>query len=265
MGDIGSNDFRQVMENLDAASDHGTAKRELDHPEMTEAAVRHIREVVEHRLAQLLLARFLLLNLLVQEARKLPQGLDQKVHRRLWVLFQAQPTILDRTDVFTKLSLLLKCASTSKLKEWIDRCSQKFCDSLPKVRHPVTDQDVAPPVFCVLDEVQVTVTPPFGRLGESMSDTNTPCPILREVWRSWSETQTMRLVFSGTGVELQAFQDALTSVAFKQQPYRLWYDIGAFEDPQIQAEYITRYVPACLDSPRWKAFLTRAYAWLRGR
>jgi len=75
----------------------------------------------------------------------------------------------------------------------------------------------------------------------------------------------MRLVFSGTGIELRAFQDALVSVAFKEYPYRSCHDTGALEDPQIQAEYITRYVPPCADPQSWKAFLTRAYAWLRGR
>jgi len=271
---IGSGDFEQVVDTLHEASDYGTAKGRLYQPEATQtavqpkanpAAVQHIRDMTGRRLHQLLLARFLLLDLLVQEAEKLPQRLDQKVHRRLWVLLQAQPTMLNKQDIFTKLTLLLKYISTSDLKEQIDQYRQRFFDSLPTVRHPVTAECVTPPALCVLDEVQVTVTDPFARMGDFLSDTNAPRPILREIWRSWSRIPGMRLVFSGTGIELRAFQDALTSVALKEYPYRLCYDTGASEDPQIQTKYIARYVPACVDHRSWEAFLTRAYAWLRGR
>ena len=65
-----------------------------------------MQAVAERCFAQLLLARFLLLNLLIEDARKAPGGLHEKNHRRLWVLLQAQPTrVFDSTkDIFTSLA-----------------------------------------------------------------------------------------------------------------------------------------------------------------
>ena len=48
-------------------------------------------------------------------------------------------------------------------------------------------------------------------------------------------------------------------------PYQVVNDIRAFECPLVQAEYIKQYVPASFDEPRWVEFLTRAWAWFRGR
>jgi len=267
MTGIGSGDFELVMRQLDSATDYTRAKEGLNRdPEATQAGYRHIREVVERRLTQLLLARFLLLDLLVQVAG--PE-LDQKRHRLLWVLLQVQPKIFgpgSEKDIFTDLTLLLRRVSTSDLNDRIDQHRQKLSVLLEKVHHPKISQDVIPPFFCVLDEVQVTVTAPFGRLNEFMSDiNNTPRPILREIWRSWSRIQSMHLVFSGTGVELQAFEDGLVSVTLKAPPYHTSYNTGAFDDPQIQAAYISRYLPMHFDESQREEIFTRAWAWLRGR
>jgi hypothetical protein len=75
----------------------------------------------------------------------------------------------------------------------------------------------------------------------------------------------MRLVLSGTGIEFQALQDTLLSSACKIQPYQVVYDIGAFDDPQKQAEYIRQYIPATSDNPYWEDFFTRAWTWFHGR
>jgi hypothetical protein len=95
-------------------------RRDGSDPTQTPGAVEHMRETVPRRLSQLLLARFLLLRLLVEEAKKLPTGLQEKGHRRLWVLLQVQPAILDsgsRQDVFTRLSQLLQPAPLKMLEE----------------------------------------------------------------------------------------------------------------------------------------------------
>ena len=191
MTGIGSCDLSLVLNELDEAKDYERAKKINDNdeePQATEAAIKHIRGVAKRRLAQLLLARFLLLNLLVQEAGKLPGGLQQKEHRRLWVLLQAESMIFGQHfegDVFTNLSRLLRGASAKDLEDLI---FDQFLDL-----HPLLDEDrdpetgATPPFFCVLDQVQVTVAPQSGRLSKFMSgDGKTRRPNLREIWLSWS-------------------------------------------------------------------------------
>ena len=116
-----------------------------------QVAVRHIREVAGHHLYQLLLARFLLLDLLVQEAKKLPGGLKNKEHRRLWVLLQAHPQLLDQqfqeSDVFTELALLLQNLSLSDLQDRIRALRLELSPILTKVKNPATGRKGSPPLF----------------------------------------------------------------------------------------------------------------------
>jgi hypothetical protein len=257
------------MKELDHAGHYKEAKeiKNGPNPTQTSAAFNHMRETVERRLAQLLLARFLLLHLLVDVAGKLPGGLQQKEHRRLWVLLQAQPNIFGRgpqEDIFTELTLLLGDTSTSDLEDRIRRKCEEL-DNLLKVHDPTT---VTPHFFCVLDEAQITIS---DRKGEFMSqDNKTERPILREIWRSWGTVLTsgyMPLVISGTGIELGALQDTLKSPILKRRelPYNIVHEIGGFDDSEIQAEYIARYLPMCEEDSHWVGFLPRAWAWLHGR
>lgn len=62
------------MRDLDTAQDYQDAKLMKESSAEAQAAIEHIRKTAERRLAQLLLARFLLLELLVQEALNSPGG-----------------------------------------------------------------------------------------------------------------------------------------------------------------------------------------------
>ena len=89
-----------------------------------------------------------------------------------------------------------------------------------------------------------------------------------EIWLSWTSVLNplqMRLVISGTGIDLQALRDTLASPALKPERYQLQHDVGAFEDKKSQAEYIQQYVPADWTEKKWEEFLNRAWAWFRGR
>jgi hypothetical protein len=118
---IGSRDLWDLISELDARDyKRATLKKETDPKD--NAAIKHIRETAERRLAQLLLTRFLLLNLLVQEAEKLPGGLQEKEHRRLWVLLQAQPLNFGdnfQDEIFTDLTRLLRHADIYDIKNRI--------------------------------------------------------------------------------------------------------------------------------------------------
>ena len=80
--------------------------------------VKHMDRTARHRVLQFLAARFRLLNLFVNEARKCETGLLPD-HRLLWVLLQAIPThdqMLSK-DAFQEIASALRGASIEDL-EW---------------------------------------------------------------------------------------------------------------------------------------------------
>src|ERR1700722_5402956 len=203
------------------------------------AAINHMWETMEHRLAQLLLARFLLLNLLDKEAHSGNQS--QQNLRRLWVLLQVQPILIFGTDfevdVFTELSHLLRNISIPALKVRIYKKYKELSHLLEVVHYPNTKQERKLPFFCVVDESQAAV---LLRMGEYRSeDFVHKRPLLKELYRSWTSMLSpfhMRVVLSGTGITL--FLQTLGSSAFKGTDYSLKSCLGAFDDVAAQTEYI---------------------------
>jgi len=262
------------MSQLDDANDYAEAKKRSRDGFLDPEAIRQMRQVARGRLAQMLCARFLLLDLLVQEARNLQGGLQQKEHRRLWVLLQVQPSIFNllfEVDVFTDLTQVLRGAATPELESRILKKRVELIgnhDLLQAIYNPATKQNVLPPFYCVLDEVQATVSPPSGRLGEFMSENNQiKRPVLREIWCFWIDLldNDMRIVLSGTGIETHALEETLASNVCKRKLYGIVHDIGAFNCREVQAQYIKRYLPANWSEPQWQEFLDRSWGWLRGR
>jgi hypothetical protein len=246
-------------------------KQKNSDPKAIQPAINHIGEEAECRFTQLLLARFLLLDLLVEEAQKLPGGLQQKEHRRLWVLLQTQPEALFggqlfEVDIFTDLSRILQSADHFDCRDRILKLNLALYPILEEVLNPATGQETVPPFFCIFDDVQLTVA---ERLGGVLSDDNISAHrILREIWRTLSEvlqSEQMRIVLSGTSIELQALRDMDLSGVCKLNPYKVKWDVGAFEDPDIQAEYIKRYIPARWSDLHWSKLLDRVWGWCRGR
>ena len=240
---------------------------------LVQYAIDHIREVAERDFTRLLLARFLLLSLLVEEAQRLPKGLHQEHHRRLWVFLQVQPTIFGqdpKQDIFRDLTKELHGASIDDMRAWIQDERQKLGNLiLEPVHNPNTSRNEIPSFFCVLDEAQVTVSQDSKHShGFISSDNQTSRPVLREIWRSWTkvlEPRYMRVVVSGTGISQGALHVTLASSAFKMKDYGTVHDIGAFDDHETQAKYIKKYLPACFNEPRWVEFLNRSWAWAHGR
>ena len=112
---IGSKDSWLAISELDQAQGW---MRTAD-GEKADAALKYTRGKAEQRFLQVLLARFLLLDLLVREAEQLPAGLREE-HRRLWVLLQAQPPIFGEGfegNIFTTLTRLLHYTDTDDLKK----------------------------------------------------------------------------------------------------------------------------------------------------
>ena len=275
MSGIGSRDFELFMSELDNAKNYAKANKKDDAGLLGPQAIEHLRKMARRRLAQLLLARFLLLQLFAQETGHLQGGLQQKEHRRLWVLLQVHPSLLGtdfEVDVFTDLTQVLHGAEMEVLET---RIRQTRVDLLQTYNLPETVPDatiVIPiplPYFCILDEVQAaSVTSPSGRLGKFMSGDNvTPRPILRDIWHYWIGVlpDQMRVVLSGTGIEYEDLNAALAMHVGKDRGYRTVRDIGAFDSREAQANYLKRILPADWSQPTWDSFLNRAWNWLRGR
>jgi hypothetical protein len=227
-------------------------------------AVKYMETMTHRRLAQIILARFLLLDLFVQEARQSRRGLLPKEHRRLWVYLQVYPGLFDRSrtmlfdDLFMDLAQLLKDVSLVELKQQLPVLRRKVGDLLPEVG--VGDRA---PYFSVLDEAQAAIPSRRERPSQSVR-----CGLLRE-WIRFNvdvfSHEDMRLVLAGTGMDAHLLKNTLATPTLKDEPFKWINDIGAFNDPESQARYIKRYIPAPWTKPQWRHLLERAWNWLRGR
>ena len=262
------------MSQLDDANDHEEAKKRCRDGPLDPEPIKHARQVARGCLAQMLYARFLLLELLVQEAQNLHGGLQQREHRRLWVLLQVEPRIFDlpfKTDVFADLTQVLRGAATPELESRILKKREQLIAKytlLQAIPVPMTSQNALPPFYCVLDEVQATIAPPLGRPGGFLSENNEiRRPILREIWRFWIDLldKNMLIILSGTEIEWVALEETMASNVCKGQIYGVVHDIGAFDCREAQTQYIKRYLPADWSEPKWQEFLDRSWGWLRGR
>ena len=255
---IGSEDFWKLMYQLDSSLNYKLAKQ---NKENDPAAYLHIAEKTQHHLHQLFLARLYLLNLFHEEAQRLPNGLDPTVHRRAWVLLQAIPQTIFKTDPFLQLADILSLSSADDLQAGILKQYQLVENMLEFGEDPSDGRQKRRPLYIVIDESQLLAK---QRLGEYRSDDGQKMRgLLRQVWLSCFEAlkpPKILLVLSGTGIEYQALEDTLTSPTLKVLPYILVRDIGAFDDPEPQAKYIKQYLPS-VDN----VFLNRAWAWCRGR
>jgi hypothetical protein len=212
---IGSGDFRTAMQQLDDSLDYGLAKRTKD-----EDAMQHMEQKAHHRLMQLLLARFILLKLLIQEARKLPRGLHVKNHRRAWVLLQVQPLKVFGEDIFHLLTTLLRCESIVDLETDIQAHYKDLENILESSINPATGKLEKTPIYCVVDESQLLIS---ARKGEFISDDSvTERPLMRQVFLSFTEilpSEEMVVIFSGTSLDYQSLVETLASQPLKLHPY----------------------------------------------
>jgi hypothetical protein len=216
----------------------------------------------------LLLARFLILNLLIDVALSQDPTLKNvDDYRRLWVLLQAQPQLFKgdfRVDIFTDLSRMLWQATASTWR-LLQAEYEGFCTrvKLGKVA-AFYSLPMDPPIFCVLDNGQyITSKCPgdFCTLG-----TEDRRPVLQELWQAWtSSLREMRYIYSGTSIEIQDLCSPRFNKPGAILPFDLKYDFGGFDCPEDQAAYIKRYVPANWSEPRWEDFLVRSWGWFRGR
>jgi hypothetical protein len=261
--EIGSEDFRRIIGDFKNYRDYERAKKINESNLQThwQESIRHAQETASHGLSQLLLSRFLLLGLLVEEAQRARQQLSWLQYRRLWVLLQVQPRQIfgDVTgDLFLDLARLLRPANQSNL----DARIRNKCQELSSQLSFSNKQSF----YCILDEAQITTDPRY--MDFFSEDGSSRRPLLREIWFSWTmvlSIHQMSFVVSGTGINYDEIMRTLSSDFLKPENYAVKRDIGAFDDPDNQAEYIRLYIPADWTDVKWQEFLKRSWAWFRGR
>jgi hypothetical protein len=265
---IGSKDLQRAIEALSEDIDHERDQLTTDNfPRKAYITPLLLSGGVKWRLLQLLLARFCVMNLLIEEAQKVAKESDSKKYRRLWTLLQVQPTLLyphERGDIFMKTAEILKVVPSEDLKTGIRGQFSRFCELLKASPNFHSSFGIVP-LFCVLDDVQaITNMCPHDFLSEN-GDRHS---IIREIylhWKSVFDTHQMYLVLSGTRANAEELERTLSSSFLKGKSFREISDIGAFDQYEAQARYIKRYIPVCWTDPAWDAFLHRAWEWFRGR
>jgi hypothetical protein len=248
------------MEDLDDSLHYDSAKSVKGYDD---AAALHMHQKAQHRLLQFLLARFFLLHLLLGEAKKCG-GVHPVNHRLLWVILQTRPIEMLGRDAFKELAEALRTLSMEDLKKLIKNRYSKLSHIFEEVIDPTTGESKRRPLYCFLDEIQVTT---IYQMGQFWGDEKTRWPFLRSIWSSLTgvlEPTEMLLILSGTAIDSRSLQDVLVSSIFKPYPYKIRRDIGAFDDADAQKQYIERYLPG-EQSVAWEAFLARAWGWCRGR
>jgi hypothetical protein len=263
---IGSSDLDTFVKELDDAAGYSEAYVASKSDKDKQAGFDHIQSLTRRRFLQLLLARFLLLNLLIKEAKE-SGGLRPKEHRRLWVYLQVLPRNFDKTldgDLFLVVARELQFTSSDDLK---DRISEQYKQLRGDLDDVVLRNGtiMKRPVYCIVDEAQGLS---LLRGDQFLSIERDLGPVLRELYLALTNLPDgikMRLIFSGTGVEASLIDKLIPSKSFKPKRWNKVSDIGAFDDVESQKEYIQQYIPAPWSEPCWKEFLVRAFAWFRGR
>jgi hypothetical protein len=232
-----------------------------------------MQTVATRRFLQLLLARFLLLNLLIEEA-KASGGLRIKEHRRLWVYLQFRPKYFYEymwEDPFLQIARKLRYASVEELRNRISRQYTKLSDILDNAAMPGIGSRQKPPVYCVLDDASVIHRQHIEEYRPFEKETVSH-PALRAVCRAWRSVRPdidMRVIISGSGIDMEQLTATHTTVssslALKTEPFAIYSYLGGFDDAESQAEYIQRYILAPWTEPSWQEFLVRAFDWFRGR
>lgn len=224
----------------------------------TSESIHHTQATAHRGLSQLLLSRFLLLELLVEEFQRIRSRQTSSLqNRRLWVLLQAQPRRIFGADLFLELAQLLRPADEFDLKDRIGNKCRELSLRLNFSNHQS--------FYCVLDEAQYTADPLHKDFFSE--DESSRRPLLREIWLSWTSVLSihdMSFIVSGTSINYQEVMSTSSDV-FKPQNYQVVRDVGAFDNPEDQAAYIRLYIPANWVDIKWQEFLKRSWAWFRGR
>jgi hypothetical protein len=101
-------------------------------------------------------------------------------------------------------------------------------------------------------------------------DTSALRPVLRELLVSWDGLASNQLqpviIMSGTGLNYQDIETAISSVVAKGSEFEKVTETGAFVSENEIDEYMDRFIPEFLSNNCcWKELRRRCLYWLAGR
>jgi hypothetical protein len=197
----------------------------------------------------------------VKVAKSIKGGVLDDSYRRDWLIFQILP-LVRHNDMDSFSALIRSClsgVSIGVLKGLQDLYNPSTV--LGSAFHFTTN-----PFLYVLDEAQVAGQQYMGAFADS--EVKVSRPVLRPLIKCFSSSHpySVKIIVSRTGFSLDLFETVVSSGVSKQPRWESVHTTGDFSKPDIQLNYISRYLPPLfLQSQSGTHLKTRVYDWLRGR
>ncbi|KAL1661042.1 hypothetical protein GGF50DRAFT_129806 [Schizophyllum commune] len=210
--------------------------------ELDEDTISRNRCIAEKVFPVLLLSRLFLLCRFLEAVPAAER--DTNETRKRWLYLQVFPQSLGCQGLL--FSLYQSLASLSS-----GRVGNDIHDALQKLRALLGVRDL--PLFCAVDECQVASEKHFRAFGDDSST-------LHQMALTCQKVAGMTVILTGTSVNMAPFVNPARTV------YRVFTDTGAFDAPDEQRRYVTRYMPpALVSSYEGQQLVSRIWSWLRGR
>ncbi|KAG6883289.1 hypothetical protein C0993_006982, partial [Termitomyces sp. T159_Od127] len=214
------------------------------------------REIAARRFSASLLAHLFIL----RDFLKACDAADaiQEIHKkRRWLLAQLACDLLHWSDPFQGILVAIEWEPLEYINEQLKTVIKDVQNLLPEsVR---TDG-----FYVVIDEANVAIR----EIWSSQNSDSGPYPALKEIIRTWRDCLAsfegfpITFVVAGTQIPQSYFPPS-------SQEWSLWRwtsDTGAFDDPEIQKEYVLSFLPPSLvQTPRVQALFRRIWDWCRPR
>jgi hypothetical protein len=252
--DLGSQGMAKVLESLSSASNF---TKELSSTSDL-GPLDHNRMIAHRRFRQVLIAHLFVLRMFLEAARKVcPEGpLDR--YRRHWLFLQLLPRDVVGNDIFLELTMILNKASDNYLGVKKTTAEKQEVTNLLRDIEGITSARL----YLVLDEAQIPAR--LYRGAYRSADTSKERPILREILSAWD--QLGYTIVAGTGLSVKEVKELVDSTVAKLVVrWRTCTKTGAFDSPEAQSSYISRYLPPHLLQNDHGRLLDRCWSWLRGR
>jgi hypothetical protein len=247
---VGANDLSQVLESLQRSLRLKDLPRTNNDTILAENCA-----YADKRLLQPLFSRLHIFVLFLWYASDQPGGITEEDKER-WLLLQVAPETLVGVDIFSKLTIALRGAST----DTEEVLSTKIRDLLVKIDTFLPGQRVT----CVIDEAQY---PAHLLTTKFLSSNREPRPVLRELFLKWQECLGS-IIVAGTGISMSDIEVILNSTASKDivTRHEVITETGAFDETEDQRDYLDKYFPSgYFDDEAGQLLLSRIGYWLHGR
>jgi hypothetical protein len=249
---VGSADLTTVLSDLEPLL------KDLDKALDPDSALIENRSVASHWFLAIVYARLFIFHAFLERVSGLPGGIAADEYKKIWLLIQIAPKSLTGEDLFSDLTRLVGGSlSTENLKTSTTSKRSQIRTMLPA--HAIT-------IHHVLDEAQ-ELTEKFSNCFRGGKNSDAPRPILRVVFQTWSP-MAQHLIVSGTGLSMKQVTEVWNSFVAKEETKieETQTDLGAFEEPEKQLQYLERYLPSSiLNSAPGIALVRRVAHWLYGR